>query len=181
MNIRDRELKRLEQYARGLGARVLYRRHKRGDPGAEWLVHQDGSTDLVLYTYPGQTKTRLILNFIHELGHHYAFVRRNRKEDPVTFEAFYKEGLRKRNADPKLPKEERKLIYLAEKSDANYRRAVWQEVDIKLPKWKLEMDIELDIWGYRQYWLKGNHPNAAEVDAKHDELKVKYASKNKAT
>lgn len=180
--IRDEELKRLEHYALGMGTKVKYQRHTRGDPGAEWIVHNNGTTELILYTWPKQSKTRLILNLVHELGHHYSFVRRNRKEDPETFAAFHKEGLRKQDSDPKLPKAERKLIYESEKRDAQYRYAVWHEADIKIPKWKLDVDIEIDIWGYRQYWLKGNHPNGIEIDLRHSALKELYdPRKNKKT
>lgn len=177
MGIRDEELKRLEQYARGLGAKVSYKRQGENDPGASWVVCVDGVTELTLYTYPGQSKTLLILNFVHELGHHYSFVRRNRKEDPETFEAFYKESKRLNETDPKLPKAERKLIYESEKRDAQYRNAIWHEVDIKIPKWKLELDKEWDIWYYKQYYLKGNVPSWKESGHdKYKELRKKYGT-----
>ena len=180
MGIRDDELKRLEQYARGFGNKVSYRRHKKGDPGAAWILSSDGTAELILYTYPDQSKTMLILNFVHELGHSYSFIRRSRKEDPAIFEAFHREGLRLSETDPKLPKAERKLIYEAEKADAKYRYAIWHEVNIKIPKWKLDMDIALDIWGYKQYYLRGNHHNGLEMEQKTKELRKLYdPSKNK--
>lgn len=176
-HIRDEEIKRLEKYAQGLGTKIKYEKYKRGDPGAMWVINGDGTTELTCYVWPRQSKIKLILNIVHELGHHLAWVYSNRTENPKTFDAFHKEDLRKKDTDPKLPKKERKLIYLSEKEDAKYRDSVWHEVGIKIPKWKLDMDKELDIWGYKMYYLRGNHPNIKEIYAKKRELMgEKYGS-----
>ena len=178
MGIRDEELRRLEKYAEGLGAKIKYRTHKGGhNAGAEWVLSEDGTTEIFVYTWPGQSKTTLILNICHELAHHMAWVYRNRTEDTRTFEAFYKEDLRKKWTDPKLPKEERRLIYLGEKKDAEYRHNIWHEVNIKIPKWKLIVDIKLDNFVYRWYYEKGNTPTIKQITAKYKELRSKYGSK----
>ena len=178
MSIRDQEIRRLEKYAEGLGAKIKYKQHK-GDhsSGAEWVLDEDGNTELIMYTWPNQSKTLLILNFVHELAHHVSWIYSNRKEDPETFEAFYKEDLRKKQTDPKLPKEERRLIYLSEKEDAAYRDIIWHEVNIKIPKWKLIVDKKLDIFVYRWYYQKGNTPDIKVIKKKKKELVLKYGNK----
>lgn len=178
MGIRDEEIKRLERYAQGLGTKVTYKDYKRGDAGAEWVIHEDNTTELIVYIWPRQSKVRTILNLIHELGHHLAWIHNNRKEDPATLDAFYREGERSRK-DPTLVKRKRKLIYESEKNDAEYRDIIWHEVGIKIPKWRLEHDKELDIWGYLQYYKTGEHPNITETHSKGLELKKEMLGKNK--
>jgi hypothetical protein len=163
MNVRDEELQRLEQYALGLGTKIKYKKHTRGDPGAQWILCQDGSNEIEVFIWPGQSKTKVILNIVHELGHLLAHVYRNRTEDPKTFEAFYQEDKRKKATDPALPKEQRKLIFLAEKADAKYREYVWHEVGIKIPQWKLMLDIDLDIFVYKCYYLTGELPKSGRL------------------
>lgn len=178
MGIRDQERERLEKYAKGLGTTVTYKPYvKGGGAAAEWIINDDKTTELVFYTWSGQSKTRLILSFVHELAHHMAHIYNNRTEDKATLEALDAEDNRK-SGEPPIPKEQRKLIYLSEKEDSVYRHNVWQECDIKIPKWRLELDIALDIWGYKIYYLRGDHPTQDEEEKKRKQLKPRYYKKN---
>lgn len=173
MAIRDEELKRLEKYAQGLNTKVTYKQYKRGGgSGAEWLISEDSSTELILYIWPNQSKTTLILNFVHELAHHMSHIYRNRKETQKTLNAFSKQD------EKDISKEERKIVYLSEKEDAQYRRNIWQEVDIKIPLWKLEVDIILDIWEYKMYYLRGKHPTQEEMKIKRKKIEKQIRGEN---
>lgn len=177
MHIRDEEIKRLENYAKGLGTKVTYKPYTKSEgagAGAQWVLYEDDTTELVLYTWPSQSKTLLILNFVHELAHHLSYIYKNRKDDTSTLQALFTEDERKKRADPILPKVERKLIYQMEKEDAKYRYNVWQEVDIKIPRWMLDCDVALDIWFYKQYYLNGNHPTKKQLDKKQNQLRKKF-------
>lgn len=168
--IRDQELARLEKYAQGLGIRVVYKTHKRGDPGATMTT--DG-TELTLYIWPRMSKRRIILNFIHELGHAMSFIYNNRKIKTKEDAALFAEDSRKQS-DPVLPKRLRRLIYEGEKSDARYRAQIWHEVGIKMPERLLKIDIDLDNWVYLVYYETGEMPTAEAIKIKGQELKEKY-------
>jgi hypothetical protein len=168
--IRDQELARLEKYAQGLNIRVTYKTYKPGDPGATMTT--DG-TELTLYIWPRMSKRKLILNFIHELGHAMSFIYNNRKTKAREDLALHAEASRK-NGDPVLPKRLRKLIYEGEKFDAGYRAQIWHEVGIKMHENILKMDIELDNWVYLVYYETGEMPTGLAIKNKELELKEKY-------
>lgn len=168
--VRDDELVRLERYAQGLGIRVMYKTYKRGDPGATMTT--DG-TELTLYIWPRMSKRKIILNFIHELGHAMAFIYNNRKSKAKEDAALHAEASRK-PGDPVIPKRLRKLIYEGEKSDSGYRAQIWHEVGIKMKESILKMDIELDNWVYLVYYETGEMPTARAIKSKELELKEKY-------
>lgn len=173
MGIRDNEIKKLENYAKGLGLRVEYRNHRPGDPGAA-LISVDGiSEKIVMYIWPRKPKSQIVLDFLHELAHHMGFVYKGRRDDPALLNALIEEGDRKPK-DPPIEKAKRKLIYECEKSDATYRSMIAHEVGITIPEHKLKMDIELDIWVYRYYYLTGNLPTADKFRDKKKLIKRKY-------
>ncbi|MFN9914261.1 MAG: hypothetical protein ACK53L_16855, partial [Pirellulaceae bacterium] len=72
--------------------------------------------------------------------------------------------------DPPISKEKRKLIYEMEKEDSTYRDYVAHEVHIKIPKQKLELDKQLDIWIYHYYYKHGNYPTYQQVSNKKKKL-----------
>lgn len=170
MGIRDEEIKRLEKYAQGLGITILYKKYRKGDPGA--TMSTDGKI-LEMYVWSSKSKTRLILDMIHELAHAMSHIYNNRQEDPKTNEALNSEDNRKRGDKP-LSKKKRKLIYDAEVFDSQYRDAIWHEVNIKLPKWRLSLDKELDNWFYYHYYKHGEFPLIKDINQKNLELKRKY-------
>lgn len=173
MGIRDEEIKRLEHYAKGLGLKVYWKKYDRKiGAGATWTT--DGK-EITIYTWANQSKTNIILNFIHELGHHLSWVYAGKTTDELTQEALQLEW----EADPNesIPKHKRKLIYEAEKYDTKYRHSIWTEVGIKLPTYMLDADIELDVWIYREYYLKGKFPNRHGVVQKRNALLKKHKGK----
>lgn len=157
--IRDREIERLIQYAQGLGIQVTVIAHKRGDPGAEW----DTITQhITLYKWPRQTKRLMLLNLLHELAHHMAWIYTGRQNDPKTDLALATEAARDSKTGP-IPKPMRKLIYVSELNDSKYREQIYHEVGLKMPLIHLHADIELDIWTYNQYYLTGDIPTLREA------------------
>ena len=127
--------------------------------GAEW--HTDGAA-ITMYTWPRQSKSLIILNFIHELGHHLDWVYSGRKMSEAETNAHIMEYSRQKK-DPVLKKSIRKKIYDSEVRGMNYREAIWNEVNIKLPKWMLMADIDLDEWIYRRYYETGVFPLQKEI------------------
>jgi hypothetical protein len=172
MGIRDEEISRLVKYAEGLGLKVTFKRHKRGDPGATWIT--DGS-EIEVFTWPQQSKTEIILNLIHELAHHTAWVYAMREKDEKTDSALRADDESTR--DNPAPRDQRRLVYLAEKKDARYRSKIIHEVGIRLPKFKISADKALDIWIYKYYYRTGNYPTLKTCRVKKSELREKYRRK----
>lgn len=168
--VRDQELKRLIHYAKGLGIKVTLTPHKKHGPVATWIV--DGSA-IELFYRTRTSKTLLIFNFIHELAHHMAWVYNGRREDLKTNQALFAEAERK-ESDPVISKSQRKLIYICERDDAAYREQVYQEVGIKIPRYKFNADKELDIWIYYRYYVTGGFPTIVSIKKKKRELLEKH-------
>jgi len=177
---RSEEIKRLEQYAKGLGVNIHYRRHKRGDTdGAHITVLNSYTSEMVVFYDSRTTKTELILKMIHELGHHLSWVYRGRQDSQALIDALIAESYKKADQPP-IPKPQRKLIYEMEKYDTKYWEFIITELGIKIKKNVLELERQLDIWVYRQYYLRGEFPNLKEVDVKRRQLAEKYAKKERA-
>jgi len=166
MGIRDVEITRIEKYAAGLGIKVSWiTRRKRGDcTSAEWTT--DGK-EIIMYNWAGKTKTQIILDFVHELAHHMAWLADGRKIAGYVDDAFAAYG---EDTDKPASKEKRRVVYEIEKSDAQYRDKVWDEVGIKIPRWKLEVDRKMDIWFYKYYWRTGKDPIRKLCRKKYKEL-----------
>ncbi len=132
--IRDREIDRLIQYAKLLGVTVLFEKYQRNYPMAIWNILSDNSREIVIYKWSGISKTRIILNLLHELAHEKSFILQHRKLDVKVLNAASK-------ADEHLTKKERKIVYEMEKFDSQYRLEIAHELDIRIPKSKIEADI----------------------------------------
>lgn len=171
--IRDQEIKRLEQYSAGLGLPVRRRKYEGDGTGAKVVISSDGNPEYILMNiWPGKSKTQIILDLLHEIGHQLGFIYNGRQDPPELMEAL--------QAD-KPNKKQRKLIYEMEKRDAQYREFAYQETNIKIPKAKLLIDIELDIWFYRNWYLTGKPCTTKELVTKRNQLRSKYASANKTS
>jgi len=174
--VRDEEIKKLENYARGLGLRVEYRTAKRGDPGASLISVNGISERIVMYLWPRKSKTQIVLDFVHELAHHMGFVYNGRVDNPALLDALIEEDDRK-DGDKPITKAKRKLIYECEANDSKYREMIIREIGLHLPEAKFKIDLELDLWVYKHYYLTGNLPTTKEFTKKKSEVKEKYASK----
>lgn len=164
MGRKDDEIKRIIKYANGLGIRIEYKKHKHGDPGASWDLKGDLIT---IWEWPRKSKIRTILDLVHELAHHMAWVHSGRKLDKATTDAWDKEA----EDHTSLTKEERYLIYLSEANDAQYRGRIVKELGLKIPEWLQKVDRALDVWYYKEYYINGEYPTVKEIDDKKKELK----------
>jgi len=165
------DLKKLIKYAQGLGLRVVIKDYDGSGDGAGWTT--DG-TEITLFKWKNQTVTRMILNLLHELGHHMSWVYSGRAKDKKIETALDLEDQRKSKHSPVIPKRYRKLIYESEVKDAEYREQIALEVGLRIPTWKVKADKDLDIWLYKMYYDTGNTPTMKDSSAKYKELKDKY-------
>jgi len=178
MGIRDEEIARLYKYAEGLGLRVIVKPYRRGDPGA---TYDDEDQEIVLYQWSGQSKTRIIMNFLHELGHHMDWVHNLRRMpgNEVLIKAIDREWTRTRRTDPVVPKSHRKLIYEMECRGIAYMNVIAKELGIKIPEWKIRAEQEYDRWVYYRYYQSGNIPADKEAKAKFTAIYQKHQRKAK--
>lgn len=163
--IRDRELTQLQNYARGLGIKVTWRKSKLNSPGATWSQSATGP-EIEMFVHPGQSKKQQILNFLHELAHNLAYVYNGRQDKQSLLDALTKE-----NNNETMTKAERKLIYECEKADAQYRLIIANELGLKLSPKVIQEDIDLDCYIYRYFYLYGTYPTYKKIKAKRKELK----------
>lgn len=163
-NIRDREITRLIKYAEGLGLKVIFTPYKpySMDLGY-WSI--DG-TELTICKGAKQSKLSIILVLIHELGHHLEFVH--------TYNRAGMPGLSKALDNLEVSKDSRKLLHKWEKDSAAWWDLIYNEVGLKFPKYRLEVEKAFDIWQYKVYYLEGKFPNKKRKQKKLDNLMDKY-------
>jgi hypothetical protein len=176
MAIRDNEIQRLIHYAKGVGVKVvIYSKSKKGSE-AEWTL--DG-TQISVYAGKNKSKTSVILDLIHEIGHQLTFIHeRNRKPDMKFDEAISRENLYQVETSIPTPKKLRKKIFDVELAGTAYWDIIVKDTDIKIPKWKIEASKEFDMWMYEMYYINGHFPKGKskkdhwrEVAAKHKNKK----------
>jgi hypothetical protein len=154
MGIRDKEITRIENYARGLGTKIEWKRYISGGTDAEWFA--DGEK-IAIYQWPRKSKTMTILTLVHELAHHLAWVNAGRKEDPKVTEALEADANHVKGQPP-IAKEYRKIIYELERDDAMLRDKIFTDLNLKVPLYKFKADKKVDVWYYRQFYLTGKRP-----------------------
>lgn len=166
MNVRDRELERLEAYAKSLGIKVTYRKSKKEHSNAaEFYI--DGS-GIIVYTWPGLSKTRMILNLLHEAAHAVHWVHSKKKTNKDLVKALVRESNRSKGES--LSEADRKLIYEDEHIATHYWDQIIKLVDIKINPMVVLIRKKLDIFQYRYYYETGEFPTQKQVLLKKKEF-----------
>lgn len=172
MGIRDEEIKRLIFYAKGMGVKVTIYNKSAKNMAAEWSL--DGTT-IVVYKSPGKTKTDVILDLLHELGHHVWFVHEKERQPDLKFEeAIERENLVEEDPSEKTPTHLRKKIYDVEKAGTDWWMTIYKDTNLKIPLWKVHAAIEFDTWMYEQYWLEGAFPKGKAKRKRRLEILAKH-------
>lgn len=179
MGIRDQEIQRLISYARGLGLEVYYD-SKSTHAAAEWNI--DGSA-ITIYTKKNKTKISTILSLTHEISHHLYFIwDYNRQTDIKMDEAITRHDLNiERGSKTPTPKKHREKIFQFERNSTKYWSTVYKDTNLKIPYWKFEAQMELDVWHYECWAETGFFPNTKSTADKRRQVTVAYKkySKNK--
>lgn len=175
MSYIDDDLDRLIHYAKGLGIKVSIKEYvPRSHDAGYWVT--DG-TEVQLFKWKGQSKTKLVLILLHELAHHMSWVYSGKVFNPKYTEASEKESDRTKQ-DPPIKKALRKIVYMQELNDSKYQHSIAFEVGLRVPKWKIDMEIEIDMYIYQYYYIKGEYPTTKQTKLKMKELREKYAKTN---
>lgn len=136
----QKELNRTVKYAEGLGIKVRFLKdNPKIDCSAEWDL---SGKEITVYYKDKETKTSLILSLVHELAHHLDFVYNNRRHNKSLIKAL--------DAD-KPTRKQREIIYQDEVNGAAYQEIIYNELHLKLPKWKLlvERDWSLEVYKHK--------------------------------
>ena len=167
MHYLRKEFNRLVKYAEGLGIKVTCIKATSSDGNAaEWST--DGS-QITIYKADTKPPLKLVLNMLHELSHHMAWIHNGRKGDLKTDKILNKE-----DAGLELTELQRKHLYEMEKSDYEYQLLIHHEVGSKIPLWRLKAEIELDEWIYKYYWKNNKWPLMKDQTVKRKELLNKH-------
>jgi hypothetical protein len=171
MGIRQRELDRLIKYAQGLDLKVSFI-SKNVEHAADWVI--DGS-EIRIYTRKNKSVTETILSLIHELGHHLWFIHKKERQPDLKFEeAIDRENFSIEHSNKETPKHLRKKIYSVEKESLQYWDVIVKDTNIKIAKWRIDLQAEFDIWQYEYYYRYGSFPNKKFCGIKWKKLKNKY-------
>lgn len=165
MHYLKKEFDRLVKYTQGLDVKVTFSREKQNSASAAWTT--DGK-EIIIYDKTLKGPLQLLLDFLHELSHHRAYIENGRKENLKTNKILDKEASGK-----ELTASQRKHMYEGEMNDYKWQLVIHNEVGSKIPLWRLQAEIDLDTWIYRHYWLKAEWPLMKDVKAKRREFMKK--------
>lgn len=168
MGIRDEEIKRLIHYAKGLGVNVIL--HDRDDKDNAALWHTDGST-IEVFAPQNKPKIDIVLDLLHELGHMAWFIHEKDRQPDLKFE----EALGR--PEDSTPKDLRKKIYDVELAGTAYWDAIYKETNLKIAKWKVDSQMEFDMWMFERYYETGKFPKGKEKKEKLKEIKSRLQPK----
>jgi hypothetical protein len=168
-----KELDRIIKYAQSMGISVIFKPRPRNWHKAEWVT--DGS-EITIFTSARESYTSKILDLVHELAHHRAFVSKKRKISSYIENVFMK-------ADDTTPltKTERRIIWKEERDDSKWQEVIYNELNLKIPLYKLYLERDISNWVYKQYYVRGKFPTYKELRLKRKELKkeIQCRLKNK--
>jgi hypothetical protein len=172
----DDDFNKLIHYAKSMGIKVTIKDYvPYSNDAGYWLI--DGS-EIQIMKEKKQSKSSLILTLLHELAHHMSWVYSNKKFNPKYTEAMDKEAARKKG-DPFVNKRLRKAVYIQEVNDTKYQQTIAFEVGLKLPKWKIDLEIACDCFIYEYYYLNGVYPKSKVRKANRKELRKKIKNEQK--
>lgn len=166
MTKKQKDLNKLKSYAKALGLKVIFSNNK-SSHGATW------GTDKILtfYIKNSGTQKQLILNFLHELAHDLDYTQRKQIDPEMLYDALNTEDRRANKDDLKVDKSMRKLIYEDEKRACQYRQSIRKKLNLEsVSEQDVEIDIKLDIWIYKEYYLNGELPSLKKIRQKFKEF-----------
>jgi len=170
MSYIDEDLNKLIHYAKGLGLKVTIKDYVPfSDDAGYWFT--DGS-EIQLMRWKGQSKSSFVLTLLHELAHHMSWVYSNKTFNPKYTEAMEKEAARELSDKP-IKKMLRRAVYVQEVNDMKYQHTIAFEVGLKIPKWKIDLEIATDSFIYEYYYITGKYPTSKVKQAKRKELREK--------
>lgn len=171
--VRDEEIQRLINYAKGLGLKVSFS-SKNEDASAEWYLDNSG---IIIYKNRNKTKIETVLSLIHELGHSLHNVHENDRKVDTKWQDAIDSIDEAEESGNDTKKRQRKVIFDDEVAGTRYWHEIYKETNMKFPIWKLDAAMEFDMWHYEVFYETGKFPGFKERNEKQKEVKNKYKDK----
>lgn len=166
MGIRDDEIKRLINYAKGLNVDVKFMDYVPYSLDAGFATI-DGS-EITVAVSKRDSKLDIVLTLIHEIGHALEVIHSHQRRPDVELDTAI--------GDDEESKRSRRVIYDFEKASTKWWDIIYKETDMKFPITRLLIAKEYDLWQYR-VWLKtGKFPVKKEKIKKRKQLRRKHAT-----
>lgn len=166
MGIRDEEIKRLVNYAKGLNVQVSFKDYVPYSLDAGFAAI-DGSS-ITIATSKDDSKLSVILTLIHEVAHALEAIHTHKRRPDDKLDTAL--------GDENENRLSRKIIYDFEKASTKWWEIIYRETDMKFPYKKLLIAKEYDLWQYSVWLRTGKFPNKKTKTKKRKQLKEKYAS-----
>jgi hypothetical protein len=178
MNIRDKEIERLINYAKGLGLIVKFESKDKHGAAASWSI--DG-TEITVYTNRNRSKISTVLSLIHEISHMLYFIwAKDRVQDEKLDEAITRQIMYDDRETPTPPsKKLREKILQVERNSAKYWDTVYKDTNMQFPYWKLVAQMEYDVWQYEIWAIAGKWPTKVECQKMIKEMKARAQKQNR--
>lgn len=161
MGIRDQEINRILAYCKANGIIVRWKKHRRGDPSAMW--DQDENV-LTMFTWPGKSKTEIVLDFVHELAHHLSWLDADKKTSRTLEEAIAADSA------GTATKKHHRALYSMEIKDSRQQYRIYKHLSLLVPIYKMIAHKYLALWVYRSVWLYGAIPTERAIGIKRRHL-----------
>ena len=172
--IRDEEIKRLSNYIKGLGLKVIFTSSTKGDEAASWATD---NSEIVINTRNNDSKIDIVMSMIHEIGHALHNLWEKNREPDRKFEEALDHTYEAEELGLDTKKRQRKVILENEIAGTRYWEATYKETNMKFPIWRLYANMEFDIWQYEVYSETGIFPNNSERTKKMKEIAAKHKRK----
>lgn len=172
--IRDEEIQRLTNYARGLDLKVIFSSSKKENDPAAWTLD---NTELTVYKNNNSSRIEMVLSMIHEIGHAlHNLWEKNRKLDKEFEKAIdHVNEAEKLEIDSK--KRQRKIILDNEIAGTKYWETIYKETNMQFPKWRLYAQMDFDVYQYEFYYENDSFPIKRVKNEKWKSLVNKYKNK----
>lgn len=171
--IRDEEIQRLVNYIKGLGLKVTFS-SKKSDSSAFWYLD---NSEIVICNSNNSTKIDTVLSLVHEIAHaKHNIHEKNRQIDPK-FEKALDHVDEAEESGEDTQKRQRKIILDNEIAGTRYWHEIYAETNLKFPIWKLEAQMEYDIYQYEYFYETGELPLGRERKKKLKEINARHRSK----
>lgn len=154
---RDEEIQRLIHYAKSLGIKIVFYQKGSATTSAGWNIDE---SLIMVYASKNKSKTEIILDLIHELGHVLWHIhQKDRLPDTKFEEALMVQNLYEIDTVKPTSKKLRKRILDVEIAGTQWWEVIYKDVNLKIPIWKISVAKEFDMWAYQCYYENGHFPN----------------------
>lgn len=157
MNSKDRDIKKLKDYARSLGLKVLSRPYNKFTGAAEC---DDYNKTITLFGNP--SKKQIILSLLHELGHYLDFLKNgNTKKICEAFRLLNRGPMIGTRHD--VSKKYRKTILQVEKNGIKYMTRIHKELKLEISVEHVKIQQKLDLFDYQFFYKEARFPTLMEL------------------